>query len=56
VIVAGDLFPVGLDLDAPTTAWDGSLLAASRKAVLAMADVIVTGHGPIIAVDRTTRA
>jgi len=56
VIVAGDLFPVSLDLDAPTTAWDGSLLAASRKAVLAMADVIVTGHGPIIAVDRTTRA
>lgn len=52
VVVAGDLFPVSLDLDSPTKAQSQSLLAASRKAVLGMADVIVTGHGPIIVVDR----
>jgi glyoxylase-like metal-dependent hydrolase (beta-lactamase superfamily II) len=52
LVVAGDLFPVSLDPDSPTKAQDHSLLAASRKAVLNMADVVVTGHGPIIAVDR----
>ena len=52
VVVAGDLFPVSLDSNSPTKAQDQCLLAASRKAVLEMADVIVTGHGPIIAVDR----
>ncbi len=54
-VIAGDLFPVSLDPDAPTRAMDRSLLAASRKAVLDIADVIVTGHGPIIPVDRRTR-
>jgi glyoxylase-like metal-dependent hydrolase (beta-lactamase superfamily II) len=52
VVIAGDLFPVSLEPGAPTKAQDPSLLAASRKAVLDMADVVVTGHGPIITVVR----
>ncbi|MHB8108128.1 MAG: MBL fold metallo-hydrolase [Candidatus Cryosericum sp.] len=56
VIIAGDLFPVNLDLDSPTKAVDQSVLAASRKRVLDIADVIVTGHGPIVTVDHPSRA
>jgi glyoxylase-like metal-dependent hydrolase (beta-lactamase superfamily II) len=52
VVIAGDLFPVSLEPGAPIKAQDPSLLAASRKAVLDMADVVVTGHGPIITVVR----
>ena len=52
VVIAGDLFPVSLDPALPTKAQDSSLLAASRKVVLDMADVVVTGHGPIVTVVR----
>ena len=52
VVIAGDLFPVSLDAAAPTRAQDPSLLAASRKTVLDMADLIVTGHGPILTAGR----
>lgn len=52
-IVAGDLFPTSIDIDAPDTALDRVLLTASRKRVLALADMIVTGHGPILATSRT---
>ncbi|MHB8071254.1 MAG: MBL fold metallo-hydrolase [Candidatus Cryosericum sp.] len=55
VIIAGDLFPVSLDPGYPTKAMDQSMLAASRKRVLDMADVIVTGHGPIVTVDHTSQ-
>jgi glyoxylase-like metal-dependent hydrolase (beta-lactamase superfamily II) len=55
VIIAGDLFPVSLDPDSPTKALDQPALAASRQRVLEMADVIVTGHGPIVTVDRTSQ-
>ena len=52
-VVAGDLFPTSIEVDAPDTALDRSLLTVSRKRVLALADMIVTGHGPILATGRT---
>ena len=51
-VVAGDLFPESLAVDAPTIAEDAQTLADSRKHVLAMADRIVTGHGPVLPVKR----
>ncbi|MHB8106259.1 MAG: MBL fold metallo-hydrolase [Candidatus Cryosericum sp.] len=50
-IVAGDLFPLDLDPDSPVTAISSNALTASRKRVLDLADVIVTGHGPMIRVN-----
>jgi glyoxylase-like metal-dependent hydrolase (beta-lactamase superfamily II) len=51
-VVAGDLFPESLAVDAPTIAEDLQALADSRKQVLAMADRVVTGHGPVLTVKR----
>ncbi len=49
-VVAGDLFPLDLNPDSPVTAASPAALAASRQRVLDMADVIITGHGPILTV------
>jgi len=51
-VVAGDLFPESLDANAPTIAEDPQALADSRKRILAMADRVVTGHGPVLPVKR----
>jgi len=51
-VVAGDLFPESLAVDAPTIAEDTHALEDSRKRVLAIADRIVTGHGPVLPVKR----
>lgn len=50
-VVAGDLFPVDLDPESPTTATSLTTLGRSRQRILEMADFIVTGHGPVLPVN-----